>query len=119
MNLFTPMLAQGDLSTSEAFGAWSSMSEEARTRLVMFSAYALVIGALVAWALFIRKQKAERRRIYKKHPHTWQQTEAGGKHRGRHRQRRRRSSGPLQNPSLAESGGLPPRRPDDVPPAGT
>ena len=117
MSFFAPILAQESMSAADAVGAWASMTEEARTRLIMFSAYALVILVLVGWAIFIRKQKNERRRVRKNHPHTWQQSGAVEKrHRRHHRKRSRDLS---QNPSLAAAGGLPPRRPDDVPPKGT
>jgi predicted ABC-type exoprotein transport system permease subunit len=116
MKYFSPMLAQEEMSVDKAFGAWSSMNEEARTRLIMFAAYALVIGVVLLWALFIRKQKAKRRRIYKKQ-HAWEQSEGVEKRRQRRRRRQRSAPSP-QNPSRAETGGLPPRRPEDVPPAG-
>ena len=119
MNIFAPILADAEVSGPDVMNAWSSLTEEARYRLVMFSAYAVVILAILAWAIFIRKQKSKRRRIYKRQPHTWQQSEDAEKRRRRPRHRRKRVSDAPQNPSLADAGGLPPRRPDDVPPQGT
>ena len=119
MNFFAPILAEAEVTGSDVIGAWSFMTEEARYRLFTFSAYAIVIAALLAWVIFIRKQKTKRRRIYKHQPHTWQQSDDGKKRRRSQRHRHRRSSAAPQNPSLAAAGGLPPRRPDDVPPRGT
>jgi hypothetical protein len=113
MNYFVPILAEAD-----AGGVGSSMTEEARYRLFSVTVFAVVILAVFIWAAFIRKQKGKRRRIYKRHPHIWQQSEDGEKRRGRHRHHRKRAPDLPQNPSLADSGGLPPRRPDDVPPKG-
>jgi len=118
MKFLRVMLADADgLSVSEAFGAWSSLSEEARTRLVMFAVYGLLILLIAAWAIFIRKQKSRRQRI--RRPHGWQQTPEDRKHRhGRHRRHRSKKSAAPINPTLAQSGGLPPVRPDDLPPNG-
>ena len=112
MNSFAPMLAQ----SGSDFGA--SVSDETRNRVLIFLAYAAVILIVAIWAVFLRKQKTKRRRIRRHHPHTWQQTEdTVARHRRRHRGRRHSAELP-QNPSLAEARGLPPKRPDDVPPAG-
>lgn len=112
MNYFHPILAE-----AEAGGVWASMTDEARTRLITVAAFAVVILAIFVWAVFIRKQKNKRRRIHKRHPHTWELSGDEGKsHRRRHR--RKRTPDLPQNPSLADSGGLPPRRADDVPPRG-
>ena len=98
------------------------LSKEADTRLILFLAYGAVILLVVAWAIIIRKQKNKRRRIYRHKPHTWQldSSEEKERRRQRRRERRRRTAHPERpiNPTLAQSGGLPPRRPDDVPPAG-
>lgn len=116
MNFFSPILAQEGASADGAVGAWASLTEETRTRLILFTTYAVVIIAILAWAVFIRKQKTKRRRIHRRHPHTWQQSDAAEKRR--HHHRRKRLPSLPQNPSLAAAGGLPPRRPDDVPPKG-
>jgi Flp pilus assembly protein TadB len=98
------------------------LSKEADTRLILFLAYGAVILLLLGWAILIRKQKNKRRRIYRHQPHTWQldPTEEKEHRRRRRRERRRRSAHPKRqtNSTLAQSGGLPPRRPEDVPPAG-
>lgn len=105
-----PMLGQGEDGST-------FLADEAKYRLVMFGAYATVILLIAAWAIFVRKQKSRRRRI--RRPHGWQQKVEDGKHRhGRHRRHRSKNSQTPLNPTLAQSGGLPPTRPDDVPPHG-
>lgn len=113
MNCFAIILADAD-----AGGEWVSMTDEARTRLIIFTAFAVVILGIFIWAAFIRKQKSKRRRIYRRQPHTWQQSGDEEKSRRRHRHRRKHTPDLPQNPSLADAGGLPPRRADDVPPPG-
>lgn len=109
MNHLVPMLAQSGTD----FGA--TVSDEARNRILLFITYATVILAVVAWAVFIRKQQGKRRRIRKHRP----APAADEPVRRRRRRRRQRHPAKLpQNPSLAEARGLPPRRPEDVPPAG-
>ena len=117
MNIFGLMFAQGEgqVSVSDALGAWSSLSEEARGRLMMFGIYGLLILLILSWAIFLRKQKNKRRRIRRQHG--WQQTsEESRKHRhGRHRHHSKKPELPI-NPTRAQSGGLPPVRPDEAPP---
>ena len=110
MNFPVPIFA-------DAEAAGGSVTDEAHYRLITFAVYALVILAVLAWVIFIRKQKNKRRRIHKHHPHTWQQPHDEQKRR--HHRRRKRPAELPQNPSLADTSGLPPRRPDDVPPRGT
>jgi len=114
MNFFVPILAEAD-----ADGAGSSMADETHYRLITFTAFAAVILVIFVWAAFIRKSKSKRRRIHKRHSHTWEKSGDGEMKRRRHRHRRKLVPNLPQNPSLAASGGLPPRRADDVPPRGT
>jgi len=95
--------------------------------LVLLCLGALSFGLLL-WAAFVRKRK----RRSSGHSHRSHQgsktTAAGGMsasseqgsepRRRRHRHRRRRSSNYPQNPTLAQTGGLPPIRRDE-PPAST
>ena len=115
MRFFIPMFAQDETGPT-------MLSQDAHTRLVLFLVYGAVIALLIAWVIFIRKQKAKRKRVYKNQPHTWQRNPEEDKERRRKRrhERQRRSAHPERplNPTLSESGGLPPRRPDDVPPPG-
>src|SRR5438105_1556414 len=114
MNFFSPILAQAEDGASDGVG-WSSMNDEVRNRLITFGAYALVMAVILVWVIFIRKQR-NKRRIHRRKPHNWQLSE-DTKGRRHHRRRHQTAESP-KNPSLAESGGLPPRRGDDVPPSG-
>lgn len=109
MSFFSLILAQAETGAEEA--------DALNGRLITFGAYAVVVAAVLIWVLFIRKQKNKRRRVHRHKPHTWQLSEEERIHR---RHRHRRSKGPElpKNPSLAEGGGLPPRRPDDSLPPG-
>lgn len=110
MSFFSPILAQSEeVSVSEALGAWSSMNDETRYQLILAGACVLVILGLLIWAAFFRKAKKKRRRIA--HPHGWQKDTAP---RSKHRHHRRNRDHPAElprNPTLAETGGLPPVRP--------
>lgn len=109
MNFFAPILAQvEDLDTGDAM----------RSRLITFGAYAFVMLVILVWVFFFRKQKRKRRHGHKPKPPNWELSDAQTARRG-HRHRRRHTDGLPRNPSRAESGGLPPRRPDDVSPQGT
>jgi hypothetical protein len=71
---------------------------------------------LLLWAAFIRKRK----RHSSGHSHHISKTAAVGEkgsepRKRRHRHRRRRSSNYPQNPTLAQTGGLPPVRRDEPP----
>lgn len=115
MRLLLPILAQ-----DEPGAMLDSQAEQ--TRLILILTYVGLVLLLVVWAMFIRKQKARRRRIYKHEPHTWQRDPAADKERRRRRrhERKRRTAHPDRplNPTLAQTSGLPERRPDDVPPPG-
>lgn len=74
----------------------------------LFAAIFILAVLLVIWAVYIRKPKRE---------YTGKKLITAPTHKSSHRRRRRRSrpSRP-RNPTLAETGGLPPRKPQsDVP----
>ena len=112
MSLHLPMLAQGTVS---------GMSDEAKTQMLYVGIFSTLILSLLIWAAFIRKSKQKRKRINR--PHNWE-TEPGAEKSQHKRSRRKRRRSPEHssnrptNPTLANKGGLPPRRPDDVPPNG-
>jgi len=84
-----------------------------RGRVTLFGALGVVILAAVVWAVFFRSRH---RRSYRHHHHhdsehaAEAESAAAGTHR-RRRWRRRREHRP-RNPTLAETGGLPPLRID-------
>jgi hypothetical protein len=113
MSFFSVILAQGETGAEEA-GALQS-------RLITLGAYTLVIVVVLIWALFIRKQRSNRRRAHRHKTPNWKLSEEDKTHgprRHRHRGSKIKSPQLPRNPSLAEGAGLPPRRPDDVLPPG-
>jgi len=107
MNCFSPILAQVDNA---------DIGDAGRARLITLGAYALVTLVILGWVIFFRKQRRKRRHTHK--PPNWESPDAQ-KTRRSLRHRHRQTDGLPRNPSRAESGGLPPRRPDDVPPRGS
>jgi len=90
-------------------------SEDVLEWVLYLCALSVVGFAALIWAAFLRKGKRRRKRVHK--PHTWQkdaESESGsGHHRRSGRHRHSRPEEPHRNPTLAESGGLPPIRPDE------
>jgi hypothetical protein len=84
---------------------------------VVLGAIALVLLLAFFWALFLRKKGAQRRRK-RRHRHKGFreqfQKNDGGTGKNLH-ERRRREHHPL-NPTLAQTGGLPPIRTEEKPP---
>lgn len=83
--------------------------------LLVLTAAILVMTALIVWAVFFRKPKADgtRARIHKSRPQE-EETE-DGMIRKRKRHKRRRRDHRTRNPTLSETGGLPPPRPEGPP----
>jgi FtsZ-interacting cell division protein ZipA len=111
--------------TSDAMLATWRMSDPAmRERLLIFGAIGLVTLLILAWAVFIRRKRKRQHEPHHSHHHSSKPAEVaqplagedasassekhGRRRRSRHRHRPR-------NPTLAETGGLPPRR-LDIPP---
>src|SRR6185369_4336793 len=99
-----------------------------RQILIVLASLAALSFGLLLWVAFVRKQK----RRSSGHSHRSHRTTAASEapaagekesepRRRRHRHRRRRSSRFPQNPTLAQTGGLPPIRSDEPPsqPPGT
>jgi hypothetical protein len=87
------------------------------TVIILGAVLGLVI-LIVIWAVFIRKRE-DRRYNTLKVPNSRNRDE--GADQGRHRRRRRhhRRDHRSRNPTLAETGGLPPIRPEQSPPPKT
>ena len=101
---------------------WKSSNPFTREVVTVLSA-AVAIGLLaVFWAVFIRKRKGEHRHRHHHHHRASESQSStsvvpgddssGQVMQKRHRRRRRREHRP-RNPTLAETGGLPPIRPDE------
>jgi len=89
------------------------MSGEIRYMLIIVGVFVVLILGLLVWAAFFRKSRQKRKRIDRRH-HWEMASSERGKHRHRHH---RKPSGEIpRNPTLAESGGLPPPRPHPLEP---
>jgi len=111
-----------DADTDAILSTWRS-DPAVLERILIFGAIGLVTLLLVLWAVFIRKRRRRRRSHHHTHHHSSSSAEspqpAGEensppaeekrrRHRRSHRRHRRR------NPTLAETGGLPPIRPEGL-----
>ena len=123
MTNFLPFLAQVNISFDEAFSGWKKMSSGMREFLTIAGAISLVTLIMFVWAIFIRKRGKRRRAQSQKpsQPRTLAQAAATPGQNGagnlvpkqqhrRHRRRRRRREHRPRNPTLADTGGLPPIR---------
>lgn len=89
-----------------------------RDWLIVAGVLMVLTGALLVWATFIRKKPARRKRRHHHHHHhrhsesgnASAQTVSASHREGRSRRRRRRREHRPRNPTLAETGGLPPIR---------
>jgi len=107
------MLAQEGINLGDVMSPWRSLTPEMRDRLILFGVFTALILGLLFWAAFIRKARTKRTRITR--PPNWEvdPEERSDRHRHRHRRRRRGSGGHPPNPTLAQTGGLPPVRSRD------
>ena len=96
---------------------WTLITSAFSGKGLFFWTLLAVVGAIVAWAIFIRKPKDDRQRrhhwrdqrrdSHRSHHKSWRLFGHGGRRRKKRRPR---------NPTLAETGGLPPPRSPDLPP---
>ena len=86
------------------------------TDMLLIIAITLFLGLiLLAWAVYIRKPKAERgERNYQSRPYVEERED--GTIRKRKKRKRHRRDHRQRNPTLAEVGGLPPPKGDAAPP---
>jgi len=97
---------------------WKKLQPGTREGLMVLATMVLLISVLLIWAVFLRKR---RRRQHYHYPHQANGSSQvagdpeGGSSKHRKRRRRHRDHRP-RNPTLAETGGLPPIRPDGPPP---
>jgi hypothetical protein len=111
MNHILPLLATA--SGEEGVSTWYKMSDVAREWIIILAALASVTLLALGWALFFRK----RRSLRPHHAHEWTDgpDAAIGNNtkeiqKKRRKWRRRRRDHRPRNPTLAETGGLPPAR---------
>jgi hypothetical protein len=123
-----PLIADIDLipKPGETTQVTQSLSHSAKGALIILGALALVAAAIFLWAAVVRKPR-KRKHSYR-HWHTPKPAEGksgadeekshhhhGGAFHRRRRHRRHHRDRPL-NPTLAETGGLPPVRKGGAPP---
>jgi type VI protein secretion system component VasK len=115
MNLLQPFLADEVMPTDVLPGAWHWMGLTLKELLMLLGAVSVVTLCLFIWAAYFRKRPRQH-----SHRHHHHQPEADGapanleseqddERRYRKKRRRRREHRP-RNPTLAETGGLPPLR---------
>ena len=124
MSLLQPFLAQEILPTDVIPGAWRLMGLTMKELLLLLGAVALVTLFIVLWAVYLRKRPGDRSHRHRHHHHHHSSAESdslastnngdsdeANEKRYRRKRRRRREHRP-RNPTLAETGGLPPLRPE-------
>ena len=102
---------------------WRKMEPGTREGLLVFGALVLVILISVIWAVYFRKPRRHHR--HQQHHHSsvaaheteGLETEEGTLSAESRRRRRRRREHRPRNPTLAETGGLPPARTEGPPDA--
>lgn len=121
MNLLQPLFAQEVLRTDLVPGAYRWMGLTLKELLMVLGAVSVVTLCTFIWAAYFRKRPRQHSRRYDHHHHrSDDQTNAAGaptsveseqdsERRYRKKRRRRREHRP-RNPTLAETGGLPPLR---------
>lgn len=108
MNRFSLFLADIDIKDT-LMPDFQKTSVSRGNLTLLFSAFGVVTLLILFWALFIRKRPDESSRRYRypsREPKANQGSESGGESGRRRRRKRRRP----RNPTLAETGGLPPVR---------
>jgi LPXTG-motif cell wall-anchored protein len=118
------LFSQVPLDIDQVAASWKITSPTALEHLIIFGAIGLVTLLLVLWAIFLRKRRRRRREHHHEHRHsstpadvpetpTVENAPAPPKKRRHHRRSRYKDR--ARNPTLAETGGLPPIRPEDAP----
>lgn len=108
------------LAVEEPLPLTGPMSSTMRDGLVVTGAILLVAAGLVLWAVAVRKRHRRRSAPHRPHyshhsdEHTADEEGDESRHSSHsHRRRRRRREHRPRNPTLAETGGLPPKRQEE------
>jgi hypothetical protein len=118
----TTPLFLADESTDAILASWRS-DPAVIERIMIFGAIGMMTVLLLVWAVFLRKKRRRRRSHHHSHHHSSSPSEvpdspkddgppAPEEQHRRHRRSRRRHR--PRNPTLAETGGLPPIRPESA-----
>jgi hypothetical protein len=92
-----------------------SLNESKHEVLIMLGATAAVFLLIILWVVFIRRPGKEHKHHHHHHTHDAADTpDAKSEPEHKHRRHRRRRPHHKRNPTLAETGGLPPVRPHDT-----
>lgn len=103
--------------------AWSRVPGLTQDMLVVLGVGILLLVVLLIWALFLRRRPHSH--AHSRHHRGTQLEESGesdsdhARHHHGHRRKRRRREHRMRNPTLAETGGLPPPRSEPHPPSVT
>ena len=109
-----------DEGTEEVLKAWRISDPATRERVIIFGAIGLVTVLVLLWAMFLRRKRRRRREHHHAHRHSSGPAEVPESSKDEsalappEKRRHRRRSGHRhlpRNPTLAETGGLPPIRP--------
>lgn len=109
------------VAADQGLASLTRLTPGVKESLIVLGAVLFVVGAAIFWVLIIRKQKRRPSRRHQRHSTT--PAPAGVieiQKMVRDRNRRRRRKHRPRNPTLAETGGLPPPRthaPSGLPPA--
>jgi hypothetical protein len=125
MSTLPSILANAEFD--DMLGQWRGMSATTREGLIIFGALMLVTTAVTVWAVYVRKPKRRKHRHHHGQHHSREAVEDAvsesadddSEPRKRRRWRRQRRDHHPRNPTLAETGGLPPVRtggPPDIQP---
>jgi hypothetical protein len=111
-----------EVETQEVLAAWRITDPATLERILIFGAIGVVTTLVLLWAIFLRKKRRRRREHHHGSRHSSGPVETGEApldegvptlpEKRRHRRRSGRTHRP-RNPTLAETGGLPPIRPED------
>jgi hypothetical protein len=117
MSKFQPLLAQTILPTDVLPTGWHWMGLTLKELLVLLGAVAWVTVMLFVWAVYFRKKPRRHSHHHRHHsgaeesaPVSVEESDVGESGRRYRRKRRRRRDHRPRNPTLAETGGLPPLR---------
>jgi FtsZ-interacting cell division protein ZipA len=124
MNTIPVFLA--DVDSQDPLAWWRLTNPAFRERLIIFGAIGLVTLLVLLWAAFIRSKRRRRHSHHHRHHHTQRPAEVPAASQNEdvpaspEKRRRRRHSHHghrPRNPTLAETGGLPPIRSESPPEA--
>ena len=113
-----------DEETDAVFAAWRFTNPATREGIIIFGALGLVTLLVLIWAIYFRKRRRRRRSHHHSQQHSSGPAEsptapaedsAPPPPQSRHKRRRLRHRSRSRNPTLAETGGLPPLRPESPP----